>query len=163
MSPRALLLIRPPCEERLARENSVYEHLGEHPQALTIFGLKEIHPGIHSLQLEMAPFGSVRSFVEERARPPAHRRLGMALDVAKGLSFLHSRRVFYQRLLLHEPAGVPRATRQVWRLRRCHHRGPRLRGGYLSRSTVYGAASTALVSRRATGQEGAVFAGVGHV
>lgn len=93
-SPGAVLYARPPCEERLAREHAVYEHLGEHPQVLRSFGLEEIRPGIHSLRLELAPLGSVRSCTENEPPPPMSDRFVMALDVAKGLSFLHSKGVF---------------------------------------------------------------------
>lgn len=33
------------CEEKLAREAAIYDQLGEHPQVLRYYGLKEIHPG----------------------------------------------------------------------------------------------------------------------
>jgi serine/threonine protein kinase len=82
-----------PCEERLAREATIYKHLGQHPQILTCFGLEEVHPGIHSLRLEMAPLGCVRAYIQKKADspPPVHGRLQMALDVATGLSYMHSR------------------------------------------------------------------------
>ena len=34
-----------PCEERLAREATIYKHLGRHPQILECFGVEEVHPG----------------------------------------------------------------------------------------------------------------------
>lgn len=42
-------------EDRLAREVTIYQHLGSHPLVLESFGLEEIRPGVHSLRLEMAP------------------------------------------------------------------------------------------------------------
>lgn len=82
-----------PCEERLAREATIYKHLGEHPQILTCFGLEEVHPDIHSLRLEMVPLGCVRAYIQKNAHspPPIQYRLQMAIDVAVGLSYMHSR------------------------------------------------------------------------
>jgi serine/threonine protein kinase len=77
----------------LSREDLIYRHLGRHPQILQYFGLEEVHPGVHSLRLELAPHGNVRQFIEEHAidPPPERVRLQMALDVATGLSYAHSR------------------------------------------------------------------------
>jgi len=82
-----------PCEERLVREDFVYKHLGKHPRILTCFGLEEVNPGVHSLRLEMAPFGSIRAYMQLNSPPPIRQRLQMALDVATGLSYVHSRGV----------------------------------------------------------------------
>jgi hypothetical protein len=46
-------------EKVLAREASVYKHLGEHPHILRCYGLEEVHPGVNSLRLEYAPLGDV--------------------------------------------------------------------------------------------------------
>lgn len=83
------------CEDALIREDLIYKHLGKHPQVLKCFGLEEVHPGIHSLRLELAPLGNVRQFIEEHEddRLPERSRLQMALDVAVGVSFIHSRGV----------------------------------------------------------------------
>lgn len=84
-----------PCEEALRREQLVYEKIGPHPQILQCFGLEEVHPGVHSLRLEVAPLGNVRQYIEEHADEPLpqYNRLHMALDVAVGLSHVHSRKV----------------------------------------------------------------------
>jgi len=84
-----------PCEERLAREATIYKHLGQHPQILRCLGLEEVHPSIHSLRLEMAPAGSIRSYIKKNvdSPPPIQHRLQMAIDVADGLSYMHSRGV----------------------------------------------------------------------
>jgi len=81
------------CEERLAREATIYEHLGKHPRILTCFGLEEVHHGVHSLRLEMAPLGCIRAYIQKNANspPPIQHRLQMALDVATGLSYMHLR------------------------------------------------------------------------
>jgi serine/threonine protein kinase len=83
------------CEEALAHEAHVYEHLRPHPQILTCFGLEEVHPGVHALQLELAALGNVRQYMDgHREYPPAAgSRLQMALDVARGISHIHSRGV----------------------------------------------------------------------
>jgi len=81
------------CEERLAREATIYKHFGNHPQILRCFGLEEVHPGVHSLRLEMAPLGSIRAYIQKNANSPpsVQHRLQMALDVATGLGYVHSR------------------------------------------------------------------------
>ncbi|KUJ16515.1 kinase-like protein [Mollisia scopiformis] len=81
------------CEERLAREYTIYKHLGKHPRILTCFGLEEVHPGVRSLRLEMAPLGSIRAYIQNKSNspPPIRQRLQMALDVAAGLSYIHLR------------------------------------------------------------------------
>ncbi|KAH7317304.1 kinase-like domain-containing protein [Rhexocercosporidium sp. MPI-PUGE-AT-0058] len=81
------------CEERLAREAAIYKHLGKHPRILTCFGLEEVHPGVHSLRLEMAPLGCIRTYIRKNANspPPIQHRLQMALDVATGLNYMHLR------------------------------------------------------------------------
>jgi len=81
------------CEERLAREAKIYKHLGRHPQILTCFGLEEVHTGVHSLRLEMAPLGSIRAYIQKNVTslPTIQHRLQMALDVAIGLSYVHLR------------------------------------------------------------------------
>lgn len=82
-------------EDALAREAFIYQHLGPHPNILTCYGLEEIHPGIHALRLELAPLGNVRDYIRKHkdAPPPKQVRLSMALDAAKGLSYVHSRQV----------------------------------------------------------------------
>ncbi|KAH6723503.1 kinase-like domain-containing protein [Leptodontidium sp. MPI-SDFR-AT-0119] len=81
------------CEERLAREATIYKHFGKHPQILMCFGLEEVHPGVHSLRLEMAPLGSIRAYIQKNANSPPsiQHRMQMALDVATGLSYVHLR------------------------------------------------------------------------
>lgn len=88
-------------EERLAREDTIYQHLGSHPLILQSFGLKEVRPEVHSLCLEMAPLGCIRLHTQNTLspinlplpklqNPPLKARLRMALDVAKALSYVHS-------------------------------------------------------------------------
>lgn len=83
------------CEAALGREDLIYRHLGEHPQILKCLGLEEIHPGIHSLRLELAPLGNIRQFIEDHHTdpPPIHNRLQMTLDVASGIAYIHSHKV----------------------------------------------------------------------
>ncbi|KAL2023693.1 hypothetical protein VTK56DRAFT_1407 [Thermocarpiscus australiensis] len=80
----------------------MYRHLGSHPLILRSFGLDEIRPGVRSLSLEMAPFGCIRLHTQsglkadplpKLGKPPLQARLQMALDVAKALSYVHSRGV----------------------------------------------------------------------
>ncbi|KAL1845445.1 hypothetical protein VTK73DRAFT_558 [Phialemonium thermophilum] len=82
-------------EDVLAREALVYKHLGEHPHILRCYGLEEVHPGIHSLRIEYAPLGDVRSFIRKHKETPLpiHIRLQMALDAAFGLSHIHEKGV----------------------------------------------------------------------
>ncbi|AEO70969.1 2308f8de-1285-4237-84fb-af640ff103a3 [Thermothielavioides terrestris] len=88
---------RDDCEDDLAREAAIYAHLGDHPQILKCFGLEEHCVGVHSLRLELAPLGCVRQYIAEHPRqpPPLQTRLRMALDVATGLAYLHSKGVQY--------------------------------------------------------------------
>ncbi|KAK4140573.1 kinase-like protein [Dichotomopilus funicola] len=93
-----------PSEDRLVREDIVYQHLGHHPFILQSFGLKEVRPGVHSLCLEMAPLGCIRLHTQSTLSPvnlllpklpdpPLNARLQMALDAARALSYVHSRGV----------------------------------------------------------------------
>jgi serine/threonine protein kinase len=84
-----------PCEEALSREEAIYTRLGKHPQILRCFGLEEVHSGIHSLRLELAPLGNVRQFIEEHSGDPLPEktRLQMSLDIATGLSYIHSKQI----------------------------------------------------------------------
>lgn len=83
-----------PCEESVCWEELVYEHLGRHPRILSCYGLVEVCHAVHSLHLELAPLGNVRQYIEDHPKPlPEHTRLQMALDVAVGLGYVHSRKV----------------------------------------------------------------------
>ncbi|KAL9115390.1 MAG: hypothetical protein Q9227_000711 [Pyrenula ochraceoflavens] len=84
-----------PCEEALAREDFIYKYLGEHDQILRCFGLEEVHENVHALRLELAPFGNLRQFITEEAdyQPSEYICLQMTVDVALGLSYLHSKKV----------------------------------------------------------------------
>ncbi|AEO58257.1 hypothetical protein MYCTH_2061275 [Thermothelomyces thermophilus ATCC 42464] len=86
---------RDECEDDLAREATIYAHLGDHPHILKCFGLEQHCAGVHSLRLELAPLGCVRQFIAEHPYepPPQRTRLRMALDVATGLAYIHSRGV----------------------------------------------------------------------
>jgi serine/threonine protein kinase len=85
------------CEESLAREEMVYQHLGEHIHILQCYGLVEVHPGIHSLQLERAPYGNIRQFIRDhKDTPPSEQdRLKMALGVSSGLAHAHAKNVIH--------------------------------------------------------------------
>lgn len=82
-------------EPELRREQLIYDNLGKHPQILQCFGLDEVHPKVHSLRLELAPLGNVRGYVEGHTDEPLpeYNRLQMAMDVAVGLSHIHSQKV----------------------------------------------------------------------
>ncbi|KAH6631475.1 kinase-like domain-containing protein, partial [Chaetomium tenue] len=92
-------LAREPCEADLAREAAIYAHLGDdhhhHPHILRCFGLEELCAGVHALRLELAPLGGVRQFIAEHPeQPPSPQtRLGMVLDVARGVEYIHARGV----------------------------------------------------------------------
>jgi len=85
------------CEKALAREGVVYQHLGEHPHILKCYGLVEVHPSVHSLRLERAPYGNVRQFIRNtRCTPPSEQdRLTMALGVPGGLAHIHAKNVIH--------------------------------------------------------------------
>ena len=70
----------------------MYQHLGTHPNIPTCHGLEEIHPGVHALRLELAPFGNLRDCIRKHKDmpPPVGVRLDMMLDVARALGNLHS-------------------------------------------------------------------------
>ncbi|KAJ4168284.1 hypothetical protein NW754_013618 [Fusarium falciforme] len=82
-------------EEDMMREVAVYEHLGKHPLILRFLGLQELHPGIHSLRLELAPLSDVRFYIKQHPNEPLSLdiRLRMATDAARGLAYLHSKQV----------------------------------------------------------------------
>ena len=85
-----------PCEEALYREEFMYTCLGEeHPRVLRCFGLEEVHPGVRSLRLELAPLGNVRQFIQKCSEHPLSQqvRLQMSLDIATGLSYVHSKKI----------------------------------------------------------------------
>ncbi len=75
----------------------MYQHLGEHPHILKCYGLVDIHPGVHSLRLERAPYGNVRQFIRNtRSTPPSEQdRLAMALGVTSGLIRIHTKNVVH--------------------------------------------------------------------
>lgn len=83
------------CEDAFSREELVYKHLGKHPQILQCYGLEEVHQGIHSLRLELAPLGNVCQFIKQHQECPLpeQTRLQMSLDVAVGLSHIHSKQI----------------------------------------------------------------------
>lgn len=86
------------CEEDLAREYAIYEHLGKHDRVLRCFGLDEIrYPGVHALRLELAPLGTVRDLIQKfPGEPlPEQTRLRMCRDVVNGLAYIHSRDVWH--------------------------------------------------------------------
>ncbi|KAH9216779.1 kinase-like domain-containing protein [Leptodontidium sp. 2 PMI_412] len=80
-----------------SREGVVYQHLGEHPHILKCYGLVEVHPSVHSLRLERAPYGNVRQFIRNtRCKPPSEQdRLTMALGVPGGLAHVHAKNVIH--------------------------------------------------------------------
>ncbi|KAI0113685.1 kinase-like protein [Nemania sp. FL0031] len=88
---------RDDCEDDLARESTIYKHLGYHPQILRCFGLEQHCPSVHSLRLELATLGCVRQFIQEHADqpPPLQNRFRMALDIVTGLDYIHSKGVQY--------------------------------------------------------------------
>ncbi|KAJ4194399.1 hypothetical protein NW755_003155 [Fusarium falciforme] len=84
-------------EDDMIREAAIYQHLGNHPLILRFLGLQELGPDIHSLRLELAPLNNVRSYIKEHPDKPLPLgiRLRMATDAARGLAYLHSKKVQY--------------------------------------------------------------------
>jgi serine/threonine protein kinase len=85
------------CEKLLAQEDCVYRLLGEHSHILECYGLVEVHPGVHSLRLERAPYGNVREFIRNnRTTPPSQGdRLRMALGISSGMAHAHAKNVMH--------------------------------------------------------------------
>ncbi len=87
------------CEDDLAREDAIYNHLGEHDCILRSFGLDKVNhdPLVHALRLERAPLGTVRDLVQDRPGDPLPEpiRLRMCRDVAAGIAYIHSRHVWH--------------------------------------------------------------------
>jgi hypothetical protein len=104
-------------KESLAKQALIYQHLGEHPQILRCLGLEEVHPGLHSLRLELAHFWERTPVpvIEKNAQLPEHTRMQMALDVAVGLGPI-------SRGIVHDAIGVP--LQALWlpftALQTCH-------------------------------------------
>ncbi|KEY68160.1 hypothetical protein S7711_08348 [Stachybotrys chartarum IBT 7711] len=83
-------------ETEILREAAVYKYIPPHPQILYCYGLEETRdPGVHGLRFEFTRFGDVRTFIRQtrESPPPMETRLRMSVDVAKGLSHLHSQGV----------------------------------------------------------------------
>ena len=85
------------CEESLAREEAVYQHIGEHRHILRCYGLVEVHPGIHALRLERALYGNIRQFIRDhKDKPPSKQdRLKMALGISRGVAYMHAKNVIH--------------------------------------------------------------------
>ncbi len=81
----------------LDREREIYERLGTQPCILGYYGVVALKPDVHSLRLEYASNGDLRSFI--RANEPdsisISQRLTWAIDLASGLSYIHSKGVFH--------------------------------------------------------------------
>jgi serine/threonine protein kinase len=81
----------------LDREREVYERLGTHSCILGYYGVITLEPETHSLRLEYASNGDLRSFI--RSTEPDSisipQRLTWAIGLASGLSYIHSKGVFH--------------------------------------------------------------------
>ncbi|OAA53589.1 Protein kinase-like domain protein [Niveomyces insectorum RCEF 264] len=109
------------CEEDLAREFAVYQHLGPHDCILRCYGLDVIHDeppiakphrskakvppppavAVHALRLELAPHGTVRDLIQKKlpgSPLPLPARLRLCRDVAAAVAHTHSRGVWHQDL-----------------------------------------------------------------
>lgn len=82
-------------EENVQREAVVYKLLGDHPYILKFLGLEEVGPGINSLRLERATLDNVRGYIRQHHDdPPTLKdRLRMALQVARAVTYIHSKGV----------------------------------------------------------------------
>ncbi len=85
------------CEKLSAKEDHVYQLLGEHPHILGCYGLVEVHPSVHSLQLERALHGKVREFIRNNKTTPVSEegRLNLALGVLSGTAHVHSKNIIH--------------------------------------------------------------------
>ncbi|KAH8912904.1 kinase-like protein [Coniochaeta sp. PMI_546] len=86
------------CEEDLAREYAIYEHLGRHDCILRCFGLDEIRPpGVHALRLDLARLGTVCDLIRKSPNEPLpeQTRLQMCCDAVDELAYIHSRGVWH--------------------------------------------------------------------
>jgi serine/threonine protein kinase len=81
----------------LNQEYEVYKRLARHKSILQCIGQVEVEPNVHSLHLELASKGSLRSFI--KANVPDDfglpLRLAWVMDLATGLAYMHSKRVFH--------------------------------------------------------------------
>ncbi|RYP40406.1 hypothetical protein DL767_001706 [Monosporascus sp. MG133] len=79
-------------EDALRREAFMYQHLGTYPNIPACHGLEEIHPGVHALRLELAPFDNLRDYIRKHkdTPPSVGVRLDMTLDAARSFGHLHS-------------------------------------------------------------------------
>ncbi|KAF1364701.1 kinase-like protein [Lizonia empirigonia] len=78
-------------------EYQAYQRLGQHKNILKCFGWVEVQPGAHSLRLEFASQGNLRSYIEttNSSQVGLSVRLSWAIDLAAGLAHIHSQRVFH--------------------------------------------------------------------
>ncbi len=85
------------CEKLLVKEDGVYKLLGKHAHILECYGLIEVHPGVHSLRLELAPYGNVREFIRNNRTTPLSKddRLRMALGASSGMAHAHTKNVMH--------------------------------------------------------------------
>lgn len=79
----------------LDRERQVFERLGSHENILRYYGLVEVQQSIHSLRLERALHGNLRSFIRVNDPVPLPQRLTWVADLAAGLAYIHSKKVFH--------------------------------------------------------------------
>jgi serine/threonine protein kinase len=78
-------------------EHQAYKRLGSHDNILHYKGQVEVQKNVHSLHLEYASKGSLRSFIETNAACPVGMplRLKWAVDLAAALVHIHSKRVYH--------------------------------------------------------------------
>lgn len=78
----------------LAIENTVYQRLGFHPHIVKFAGRELIAKDTFSLKLERAE-GDLRGLILKRPAPAEQTRLKMAVQIACGMAYIHSKNVFH--------------------------------------------------------------------
>ncbi|KAI9762394.1 MAG: hypothetical protein M1840_001255 [Geoglossum simile] len=81
------------ANKSLNREEAVYLRLGSHPHILKFDGRVSVGKGF-SLKLERA-LGSLRGLICVCPAPTGRTRLGMAIQISRGMAYMHSKKVFH--------------------------------------------------------------------
>ncbi|KAL5113183.1 hypothetical protein ACEQ8H_008947 [Pleosporales sp. CAS-2024a] len=85
------------CRRSLDVEYRAYERLGQHRNILRCFGWFEVLENAHSLRLERASQGDLRSYIEktDSSRVALSTRLTWVIGLAAGLAHIHAQNVFH--------------------------------------------------------------------